>query len=402
MQTPYHVLFVNDSASDSEKVGIALGSCSEEFELVEAKTLGDFETYLLQPDYAAVLVNLPVFDFQGTQAVARIQSALPGTPILLLTGPDTEWVALEAMRIGASGYLPKQPGYLERLPRCLQVAIDRGSLFEMKAQAERELIRSQTFNRAILDALTEHIAVLDQNGVILTVNDAWVRFAEKNGPIDTADVGPGTNYLDVCAKAADCGDRQARMALEGIQGILDGAIDSFSMEYPCHSPEEQRWFIISVTPIGEGFSGAVVVHTDITDRRIAEESLHQTRVQLDFTLRALSIGYWEWDLQTGEAYYSAEWKLQLGYDETEVTNHRESWKALLHPEDRESVVATMQEWSRSSLRTPLSALYRMLHKDGSYRKILCKASIQRDSTGKPLRMIGVHVDVTPGAHESED
>jgi two-component system CheB/CheR fusion protein len=118
--------------------------------------------------------------------------------------------------------------------------------------------------QAILDGLPEHVAVLDPDGTIRMVNAAWRRFALINGDGAMRASGPGSNYLTACnAEMAADGD-SAGAALRGLRAVLDGTLPTFSIEYPCHSPTEQRWFVMNVAPIpGPGF-GAVVSHINVT------------------------------------------------------------------------------------------------------------------------------------------
>lgn len=120
--------------------------------------------------------------------------------------------------------------------------------------------------QTVLDALPEHIAVLEQDGRIAMVNAAWTRFARANGDPDLTRSGIGVNYLEICRPGpgeADAG--AARRAWKGIKSVLEGSAATFSMEYPCHSPDEQRWFVMNVAPIREHAFGAVVSHVDISD-----------------------------------------------------------------------------------------------------------------------------------------
>jgi two-component system CheB/CheR fusion protein len=119
--------------------------------------------------------------------------------------------------------------------------------------------------QAILDALAEHVAVLDPQGGITLVNAAWRRFACDNGDADLDHSGPGCNYLDVCARAA-IGDADARRALEGLTDVLAGRQSHFTLQYPCHSPTRRRWFLMNVVKVPLPGAGAVVSHTDITPR----------------------------------------------------------------------------------------------------------------------------------------
>lgn len=120
-----------------------------------------------------------------------------------------------------------------------------------------------TFRSAVLDTLAANIAVLDPKGEIVAVNSSWQEFAAANH-MHNGDVGIGTNYLAVCrfAKA----DPNARAALEGILEIIKGRRSFFYHEYPCHSPDEQRWFALRATPLIDYPNFVVVSHEDITER----------------------------------------------------------------------------------------------------------------------------------------
>lgn len=118
--------------------------------------------------------------------------------------------------------------------------------------------------QAVLDALPEHVAVLDDAGTILMVNAAWKRFARANGDPELKASGPGVNYLNCCLTDA-CSDADiADTAVRGLRRVLEGSDTFFSLEYPCHSPHEQRWFVMNVTPAHHGPFGAVVSHFDIS------------------------------------------------------------------------------------------------------------------------------------------
>lgn len=114
-------------------------------------------------------------------------------------------------------------------------------------------------SQTIIDGLVEHLAVLDARGIIVSVNAAWRRFGEANG-LSTPNAGVGTSYLAVCH------DPHVR---DGLHEVLSHRRASFTLEYPCHSPWEQRWFLMSAAALLDG-PGAVVSHIDITRRRLLE------------------------------------------------------------------------------------------------------------------------------------
>jgi chemotaxis methyl-accepting protein methylase len=117
--------------------------------------------------------------------------------------------------------------------------------------------------QAVLDSLAEHVAVIDRRGGITLVNAAWRRFAGDNGDPAMQVTGPGSNYLEVCARAA-LADPDARRALDGLTSVLSGREAVFTMQYPCHSPEARRWFLMHVAAVPHHGGGAVVSHIDIT------------------------------------------------------------------------------------------------------------------------------------------
>jgi two-component system CheB/CheR fusion protein len=128
-----------------------------------------------------------------------------------------------------------------------------------------EITSVKDFQRlqAIVDSLAEHLAVVDAQGQITMVNASWRRFAEANGDTRMLQSGPGVNYLEVCAESA-LRDHDARRAYDGLAAVLSGRQPSFALRYPCHSPTEQRWFQMEVSPVGHPGGGAVITHRDIT------------------------------------------------------------------------------------------------------------------------------------------
>ncbi|NJM12318.1 MAG: EAL domain-containing protein [Synechococcaceae cyanobacterium SM1_2_3] len=140
-----------------------------------------------------------------------------------------------------------------------------------RKQAEEALRESQALNASVLDSLAEHIAVLDAQGVIIAVNRAWQRFADENGATPISSSSVGLNYLGVCKPTANTpNSAEAIPASDGIRAVLRGALDEFNLEYPCHSPDEQRWFNMHVTPLRGSRPGVVVTHENITQRKQAE------------------------------------------------------------------------------------------------------------------------------------
>ncbi len=123
--------------------------------------------------------------------------------------------------------------------------------------------------RAMVDALPDNVAVLDAHGNIVMTNIAWQQYAMAYSPMPgqaTPHSQVGVNYLEVSSRSNDPHDESSR-AVQGIRDVLSGHMEAFSMRYPCHTPEEQFWYTMTVTPLEwEGQRGALVTHTDTTPR----------------------------------------------------------------------------------------------------------------------------------------
>jgi len=136
-----------------------------------------------------------------------------------------------------------------------------------------QLRQTKALKQAILDSLPAHIAVIDKQGIIVAVNNPWIRFAEANGLPDAESVCVGADYIAVCQRASDMADPLAREALEGIQSVLGGEREDFYLEYPCHSPTQNRWFQMTVTQPQYDGLGAIISHSNTTERKYWEDTL---------------------------------------------------------------------------------------------------------------------------------
>ncbi|MBS1209927.1 MAG: hypothetical protein H6R19_2325 [Proteobacteria bacterium] len=126
------------------------------------------------------------------------------------------------------------------------------------------------FLAALVEALEEQVSVIDDRGTIIYVNEAWRRFGEENGvPPNTQWLGQ--NYLNACRQAK--GDPIAQRVANGIERMLSATPgSSVTVEYPCHSLQAQRWFLMRATRMttAQGCF-VVVVHENITRRKQAEQ-----------------------------------------------------------------------------------------------------------------------------------
>lgn len=160
----------------------------------------------------------------------------------------------------------------------------------------------------LLDTLDEQIVVIDKQGIIQYVNRSWRQFGVENG-IPAGFDWVGTPYLGFCGGGSVREDFLADQACLGIREVLNGDRESFDLEYPCHSPERKRWFMMLISPIRSTHVPLFVIsHVNITQRKLLEEriellSLHDSLTGLAnrrYFDRFLS-GEWRSNLRKGTA-----------------------------------------------------------------------------------------------------
>jgi PAS domain S-box-containing protein len=140
-------------------------------------------------------------------------------------------------------------------------------------RAQREIESSQRFLQAILSSFPGNVVVIDGAGIAVTVNDSWAAFGQMNG-LDSKFFQGGWSYLEACRAAKGPGSDKAQEVADAIEAVLRGQRISFEMEYPCHSPDLQRWFHLRIQGfVYESKRWAVLSHVDITDRKKAEKAL---------------------------------------------------------------------------------------------------------------------------------
>jgi PAS domain S-box-containing protein len=162
----------------------------------------------------------------------------------------------------------------------IDAVIDSEGRSVLLRDAQHRLVTSEAEQRkaaerliSILDALPANIALLNQTGEIVLVNEPWRKFGRENG-MTLRDFGVGVNYLSVC-QGADA------MLATHLAAVLRGELPHYSVEYPCHAPLKKRWFRLMAANIRrDGAGGAVVMHIDTTERVMVEQALRLREEEL--------------------------------------------------------------------------------------------------------------------------
>jgi PAS domain S-box-containing protein len=119
-----------------------------------------------------------------------------------------------------------------------------------------------------------------------------------------------------------------------------------------------------------------------------------------FALKANNDGVFDWNAQTGITVHSPRWKAIIGYSSDELPDDEDAWNKLVHPEDIDRVLRTLDDYFKKRIPT-YEAEYRMRHKDGSWRWVLSRAQAVWDAQGNPLRLVGSHADITTRKHAEQ-
>ncbi len=170
----------------------------------------------------------------------------------------------------------------------ISFALDLFEKADRQKEAELELQKNfaeleavSKVQSAILNTLPASIALLNNAGNIVKVNDEWIHFGKTNGLHDSYQ-HLNKNYIEISENSSGSDEEEGKQMSQGLKEILGGSRDYFTMEYPCNSPTENRWFKAEVKPIKSNLlAGAVVMHINISERKKGElERLNITNALL--------------------------------------------------------------------------------------------------------------------------
>ena len=246
---------------------------------------------------------------------------------------------------------------------------------------ERKRLEEKRSHRA-LSALDAHIAVLDQDGNITYVNQAWAAFAQRNGA-PASSTGIGVNYFDICrARGATT---EVEHILAGIQGVMDGSLLRFHAEYECPSLTEKFWFQLNANPLPEPERGVVLYHSDISNlRRMHDEYAVVLESARGILWRATLPGF-------RTTFTSKQVERILGFPVEAWLNDESLWINRIHPEDRDWVIAFTSRATEEQRNHDFE--YRMIAADGHIVWLHNIVNVIVEH-GRATQVIGISVDIT--------
>jgi diguanylate cyclase (GGDEF)-like protein/PAS domain S-box-containing protein len=251
---------------------------------------------------------------------------------------------------------------------------------------------------AILNALPAQVALLDPQGFVLAVNDAWSRFG-GGYPHSISAGGLGVNYADACESAAGEDSKDAGAAAAGIRRVLAGELPTFSIDFSCPAPDEVSCLRMTVTPMSEGrLSGAVVMNVDITRERRAQGILRESERRFSGLMGSIQMASVMLDTQ-GRITYCNEYLLRLtGWRLDEVLGR--DWFETFMPSElgdmRPAFAQLLQDlpetWHReNAIRT----------RSGERRLVRWHNSVLRSGDGKVTGTASIGEDITEQRRNEE-
>ncbi|MEG4341873.1 PAS domain S-box protein [Microcoleus sp. A003_D6] len=235
-----------------------------------------------------------------------------------------------------------------------------------------------------VDSASDAIAIADLDGCSIYHNQAFIqRYGYTVEELNNAG-GPGVMY----AKSQDLRKlfKVLRKGLSVCSEIelkaKNGKIIETQLRSDCIKDSASQ-------PIG-----MMAVIADLTELKRAESALKLSQERLQLAVSGSSLGLWDWNIATGETYFDSHWKSMLGYEETEIENNFQAWETLLHPEDREKVMASLTSYLEGGADI-YEIEFRMLKKAGNWQWIMAMGKVvEYDEWGAPLRMAGTHKDIS--------
>ena len=257
-------------------------------------------------------------------------------------------------------------------------------LTSAKAAAENALREARAFH----ETLSEHsiLSISDPDGNIIDVNDAFCR---TTGYSRAELVGQNHRMLNSGTHSREMW-RDFWQTIQGGQcwrgEICDRRKDGVTV-----------WFDMIVAPF-KNAAGQITrylsIRSDITHRVIAADLLRRQAERVAMIVDGARIGTWDWDVPTGEVTFNDYWATMLGFQPDEIAQRVETWEELLHPEDMPKARAALEEHFACKT-AEYRCEQRLRTKSGEYIWVLDTGRVlERDESGQPLRMAGIHVDIS--------
>ncbi len=399
------VLYCEDDPCDAESVRSHLAGAAPEMALEMARSEAEFVAVARARRHALLLMRHRPPGFDAVRALKALRLDRVDAPFVVLADGNLAGFGPSAMRLDADGLVVRRPGWLDRLPARLRLAVERRRPSLVGPTPRLRPHRALLLEHRPADAarLLEHLAESMPTLTVEVVPDAAAGLERLAEACDfdlllTVHRPPEADAIAFVTGARDrrfelpvvfigrAGDDDAVLAafeLGAADYILQS--DTAGLELPLRIE-----LAINRVELAQANEQAAA---ELKQRQRTLGALRESEKQLNLALAAGRIGLWTWQVGTGQTQFSSHWKSQLGYADDEIRNDPAEWESRCHPDD----LVRLKTQTTRYLAAPwpgYSVEYRMRHKDGTWRSFLLHADLEFDAQGRPSRMIGSQFDVT--------
>lgn len=245
--------------------------------------------------------------------------------------------------------------------------------------------------RNLLDSLPDLVFLKGRDGRYLLVNQAFCQMVGKpreeiigRSEEDFFDRDPGARDIEESIfTIGDAKEQEDRFPLP------NGPSPCYAiLRTPLRNPAGKT-------------TGLIGIARDITYRKTCEEKIRESEERYELAVSGAMDGLWDWDIRTGSVYLSPRWKEIAGYACDDVPNTYDTFRRVIHPEHRESFETALRQYLNQRTEATFRAEYRLLHRDGSHRWVMCRGRAIRRQDGQAYRMAGSLTDITERKHNEQ-
>jgi diguanylate cyclase (GGDEF)-like protein/PAS domain S-box-containing protein len=365
------ILLLGGDGSSACAIDEAVAGLSASWSVETAPDLPQALTRIAQGDLDAILFGLELTSAAALADVRTLCAAAAPVPVVAMVGSHDGSLAVAAVNAGVEECLDRDTLSAPLLACTLRYAVERKRTGDTLLRLEQAVGTMQL-----------GVTITDTEGRILYTNAAEARMhgytVDEMMTMDARDLSPPANWMPLTPEEL----RGLRMwKRERVRLRKDGS--SFPVQLMSDVIRDA-----SGRPLG-----LVTTCEDISERWEAEEALRESEERYALAARGTNDGLWDWNLRTGQAYFSPRWKAMLGEEEAEVGSAIDEWFGRIHPDDRERVQKKIEGHLQGE-SPRFEDEHRMRHRDGAYRWVLSRGFASRSYQGRPYRMAGAQTDVT--------